>query len=155
MTMLRKLFHSFSKTKTKPAVVTFTGGMGAQIISAAIYYALKDEGREVLADLSYFDKEERVATVGKAGDVSHWSWQLDAFGLSRGSFEEAAAYSRRNVVLIEDGPQKMMLGVKALRQPEVQERFGIAEYVDDTLPADFTSGYLCVHVRRGDYVNVA
>ncbi len=136
-------------------MVTFTGGMGAQIISAAIYYALKDEGREVLADLSYFDKEERVATVGKAGDVSHWSWQLDPFGLSRSSFEEAATYSRRDVTLIEDGPQKMLLGLNALKRPEVQERFALADASDGVLPPGFAAGYLCIHVRRGDYVNVA
>lgn len=155
MTMLRKLFPLFSKAKTKPAVVTFTGGMGAQIISAAIYYALKDEGREVLADLSYFDKEERVATVGKAGDVSHWPWQLDPFGLSRSSFEEAATYSKRDVALIEDGPQKMMLGLNALKRPKVQERFALADDSDGILPPGFAAGYLCIHVRRGDYVNVA
>ncbi|HLP97587.1 MAG TPA: alpha-1,2-fucosyltransferase [Sideroxyarcus sp.] len=136
-------------------VVTFTGGMGAQIISAAIYFSLKAEGREVYADLSYFDQAERIATVGKAGDVSHWSWQLDAFGLTLDSFERAAPYNKRDVELIEDGPQKMMLGLKALRQLEVQKRFAIAGNVTSVLPDTFSSSYLCIHVRRGDYVNVA
>jgi hypothetical protein len=141
--------------KDKPCVVTFTGGMGAQIISAAIYFSVKNEGRAVYADLSYFDRAERVATAGKAGDVSHWSWQLDAFGLSRSSFEEAGTYSRRAVVLVEDGPQKMTLGLNALRQPEVQKRFVLAGNAEGILPPEFASGYLCIHVRRGDYVNVA
>ncbi|MBI5890615.1 MAG: alpha-1,2-fucosyltransferase [Nitrosomonadales bacterium] len=129
--------------------------MGAQIISAAIYWYLKEEGREVFADLSYFDGEERIATVGNKGEVSHWSWQLDPFDLSRSSFEAAAPYSRRDVELIEDGPQKLMLGVKALRQPWVQNRLPIAGVPAGVLPADFANGYLCAHVRRGDYVNVA
>jgi hypothetical protein len=129
--------------------------MGAQIISAAIYFSLKIEGREVYADLSYFDRVERVATAGKVGDVSHWSWQLDAFGLGLDSFEKVAPYAKRDVELIEDGPQKMMLGLRSLRQSEVQKRFAIGGNTTGILPAEFSSGYLCIHVRRGDYVNVA
>lgn len=136
-------------------VVTFTGGMGAQIISAAIYFSLKSEGREVYADLSYFDRAERVATIGNAGEISYWSWQLDPFGISRDSFEVATAYAKREVELIEDGPKKMSLGFGALRQPEVQEHFAITKNVDGVLPPGVSSGYLCIHVRRGDYVNVA
>src|SRR3970040_1309729 len=129
--------------------------MGAQIISAAIYWYLKDEGRKVYADLTYFDKSEHIATVGRAGEVSHWSWQLDPFGLGQSSFEPAAPYSGRNIELIEDGPQKMMLGLGALRRPEVQQRFEISGNQAGVLPAGFSSGYMCIHVRRGDYVNVA
>lgn len=136
-------------------VVTFTGGMGAQIISAAIYWHLKEDGRYVLADLSYFDRDEYIATTGNAGEISHWSWQLDSFGLSRSSFDIASSYSRHDVELIEDGPKKMELGVSALLQPNIQMRFPIAEITSEELPIDFHNGYLCVHVRRGDYLNVA
>jgi len=152
---LLKRFRFFNAVDSRPTVVTFTGGMGAQIISAAAYFFLKGKGQEVYVDLSYFDQAECVAMVGKTGDVSHWSWQLDPFGLDRNSFEQAAAYSGREVSLIEDGPQKMKLGLKALAQPEVQKRFAIVGNADDVLPPGFSSGYLCVHVRRGDYVNVA
>jgi hypothetical protein len=129
--------------------------MGAQIISAAIYWHLKESGREVHADMSYFDKSERVATVGKAGEVSHWPWQLGSFGLSCGSFAEAAAYSKRDVDLIEDGPRKMMLGVTALRAAGMQDRFPVPGVRSGVLPVGFAKDYLCIHMRRGDYVNVA
>lgn len=141
--------------KPKDTVVTFTGGMGAQIISAAIYFLLKDEGRTVYADVTYFDQEEHIATVGKAGDCSHWSWQLEPFGLSRVSFGDTRDLFKRNIELIEDGVQKQTLGLRALRQPEVQKRFAITADVDDILPIGFSSGYLCIHVRRGDYINVS
>lgn len=147
--------RNLAASRVRSTVVTFTGGMGAQIISAAIYFFLKSEGGDVYADLSYFDQAERMATVGKAGDVSHWSWQLDAFGLGLDSFEKTGPYAKRDVELVEDGHQKMMLGLKALRQPEVQKRFAIAGSATDVLPAGFSTGYLCIHVRRGDYVNVA
>jgi hypothetical protein len=152
------LFSRFRWTKVEVArrvVLTFTGGMGAQIISAAIYWHLKENGREVHADLSYFDKNERVAKVGTAGEVSHWSWQLEPFGLSRSSFDEVGAYSKRDFDLIEDGPRKMMLGVSALRTKGMQDHFPVPGVPSGALPAGFADDYLCVHVRRGDYVNVA
>lgn len=136
-------------------VVTFTGGMGAQLISAAIYFLLRNEGREVYADLSYFDKAEHIATAGKPGEISHWSWQLEPFGLALSSFEAASGLAKRDVELIEDGPQKGALAMSALRQPDIQKQFTIAMGIDDILPAGFSSGYLCIHVRRGDYLNVA
>ena len=150
-----KRIRSLLAGKNKSVVVTFTGGMGAQIISSAIYFLLKSEGRTVYADLSYFDQSERVATVGKAGDCSHWAWQLEPFGLTLNSFGTASGLTKRDIELIEDGPQKLSLGLKALRQPEVQKYFAITGGVDDILPAEFSSGYLCIHVRCGDYVNVS
>lgn len=138
-----------------PCIVTFTGGMGAQIISAAIYWHLKESGHEVRADLSYFDKGERVATSGNAGEVSHWAWQLEPFGLHRSSFDEAGVYSKRDVDLIEDGPRKMTLGVTALRTRGMQDRFPVPGVPPGMLPGGFADEYLCIHVRRGDYVNVA
>jgi hypothetical protein len=37
----------------------------------------------------------------------------------------------------------------------VQKRFELAGNADGVLPPEFAAGYLCIHVRRGDYVNVA
>jgi len=150
-----KWIQSFSHSRDRFAVVTFTGGMGAQIISAAIYFLMRSKGQTVYADLSYFDKPERVATIGKLSEVSHWPWQLEPFGLTPISFETTSIPAKRNFEVIEDGPKKMALGLKALRQPEVQKHFAIARGVDDILPAELSSGYLCIHIRRGDYVNVA
>jgi hypothetical protein len=141
--------------REKPIAITFTGGMGAQIISAAIYFFMRQQGQAVYADLSYFNQIAHLATVGKAGDVSHWGWQLDGFGLNKEAFEPLQGDFRREVELIEDGPKKVALGLQALQQPEVQAHFSIKPGVQDGLPACFSEGYLCVHVRRGDYVNVA
>lgn len=155
MDLFKFVRRSPAKKKNRHIVVTFTGGMGAQIISAAIYFSLKGEGRAVFADLSYFDKAEHIATDGKAGEISHWSWQLEPFGLTLISFETASGLAKRDIELIEDGPRKGALGITALKQPQIQKRFEIAMGIDDILPAGFSSGYLCIHVRRGDYLNVA
>jgi hypothetical protein len=152
---LLKFARRSSVNQNRPTVVTFTGGMGAQIISAAVYFSMKNAGRPVYADLSYFDKPESVAVVGKTGDCSHWAWQLQPFGLSPAAFDTSPGLTKRNADILQDGPRKLELGLKALAQPEVQKFFGIPSGVGDVLPAEYTEGFLCMHVRRGDYVNVA
>ena len=152
---LGKLLFGRSSGSAPGTVITFTGGMGAQIISAAIYFFLKNRGDAVFADLSYFNRTPHVATPGKSGDISYWPWQLDAFDLSPDSFGVLESYSRRDVRLIEDGLEKLELALKALSQPEVRKYFAIPEDVTDVLPVGESPDYLCIHVRRGDYVNVA
>ena len=152
---LNKWFQRLSGPKNRPTVITFSGGMGAQIISAAIYYSKRRAGEVVYADLSYFDSPEHVATVGNPGDCSHWAWQLGYFGLERESFEAPPEAVRRVANLVTDGPDKLQWGLAALAEPEVQEVFTISDDLPVTLPASFANGYLCVHIRRGDYVNVA
>lgn len=152
---LFKFARGFQADINKPTVVTFTGGMGAQIISAAIYFSMKNSGHPVYAGLSYFDKPESVAVVGKPGDCSHWSWALEPFGLSLASFDTSPGLTKRNADILQDGPRKLELGLKALAEPEVQKSFGIPVGTNDVLPGKFAGGFLCIHVRRGDYVNIA
>jgi hypothetical protein len=151
------LFKIFNRDPSvdKPTVVTFTGGMGAQIISASLYFAMKKEGRSVYADLSYFNQPESVATLGTRGVCSHWSWQLAPFGLSLSSFGTLPTYTKRNAHILPDGPEKLELGLSALAQYEIQKYFEISNVVSNVLACELSSPYLCIHVRRGDYVNVA
>ena len=141
--------------KEKPTVITFTGGMGAQLLSAAIYFSMKKDGNLVYADLSYFDEPERVAAAGSAGQCSHWAWQLGLFGLTPTMFDINPALHKRNSVVLEDGPEKLEAGMKALAQPEIQAIFTIPSEAKNNLPAWIDEKFLCIHIRRGDYVNVA
>jgi hypothetical protein len=149
-----KFLRRAPATPTGPLVVSFTGGMGAQIISAGIYFAKRLAGETVYADLSYFEAPESVATVGKPGDCSHWAWQLTPFGLQPDAFAVATQDVLAQAHMLHDGPRKMELGLEALAQPQVQQYFALPEG-GDLLPAGFADGYLCIHIRRGDYVNVA
>jgi hypothetical protein len=150
----RKLFKCFSVKKDFPTVVTFTGGTGAQILSAAIYFSMKDTGQAVYADLSYFNSAEKKAIVGNAGECSHWSWRLDSFGLPQASFEASPGLTKRNANILWDGPEKWELGLKALAQPNIQGLFKVPADLDDLMLGKFADSFLCIHVRRGDYVNV-
>jgi Glycosyl transferase family 11 len=138
-----------------PTTVVFAGGMGTQIIQAAVYFSLKKAGEPVVADLSYFDTESRMAKPGTIGTATHWFWQLDQYGLKRESFDCLCSDQKEGRYVLADGAEMMELGVEALQCPKIQQRFHLIEtsFVDPSfVPAQ---PYLCIHVRRGDYLNVA
>lgn len=141
--------------KDLPTVVAFAGGMGTQIIQAAVYFSLKKAGRSVYADLSYFATESRMAEVGNPGQLTHWFWQLDQFGLPQSSFEQQAGLDKHNADILHDGARMVELGLKALADPEIQHKFQDISSDRSALPDEVWSGFLCIHIRRGDYVNVA
>ncbi len=136
-------------------IVVFAGGMGTQIIQAAVYFSLRLAGERVRADLRYFDTEARMAQVGEKGRATHWFWQLDPYGLTRTSFEQASEEDLRQGYLLGDGPEMVALGLPALSDPRVQERFVPRDKAALQMPAVASETFLCIHVRRGDYVNVA
>lgn len=138
-----------------PTIVRFAGGMGTQILQAAVYFALKEDGDPVQADLSYFDIESRMAGVGEKGRATHWFWQLDQYGLARDTFDCVKPDEIRGRYLLSDGAEMMELGLKALLRPKIQERFVPANITAFNLPSVMSQRFLCIHVRRGDYVNVA
>lgn len=152
---IRKFFQRSSADKNLPTVVVFAGGMGTQILQAAVYFSMKNAGYPVYADVSYFDTEARMAEVGKAGQLTHWFWQLEQFGLSPGSFDQATGLNKRNANILRDGAKMMELGLNALAQPEIQKVFEDAAGVCDVLSEKAEKEFLCIHIRRGDYVNVA
>lgn len=147
----------FYRDKPRPTIVTFSGGMGAQIISAAIYYYLKDKGDNVFADFSYFKNKVSLAIEGKPGEVSYWDWQLGIFEISPSSFETSNNNQACQPRILKDGVEKLALGLEALRDPSVRNRFAIPiEIETSTLQnQDIKRKYVCVHIRRGDYLNVA
>ena len=159
LTALRNVIISFIKKQNimylKPVIVTFTGGMGAQIISAAIYFYLRDIGREVYADLTYYEKQSHIAIEGKKDDISHWDWQLGPFGILLNSFQTTNDININKYEIIGDGVKKISLGIHALKVKCIQEYFTDKNSIDDIIPIEFLSNYLCIHIRRGDYVNVA
>jgi hypothetical protein len=140
--------------------VTFTGGLGAQIFSAAIYYYLKGKGRTVYANLDYFKQPGKMATVGNKGEASHWNYELGEYGLPLEGFStkkfEKTFFKRNKPYVISDGAGKVELAIEALRQQEVKKVFPIKHSaVEECHKVSGGNDYLCIHIRRGDYVNVA
>jgi hypothetical protein len=141
-------------------VITFTGGLGAQILSAAIYFHLRQEGGKVYADLDYFKQPGKIATPGNKGEISHWNYELGEYGLPLEGFStrksEKSFFKRDKSFVVSDGEEKVKLAIQALRQPEVRKLFPIKHSVtEECHRISGENDYLCIHIRRGDYVNVA
>ena len=100
---------SQSLKQDSEVLVTFTGGLGAQILSAAIYYYFKGKGRKVYADKDYFKQPGRTATPGNKGEVSQWNYELGEYGLSLEGFSTEKvdkSFFRRNRLLLFQVRQK-------------------------------------------------
>lgn len=147
-------------TRDTETIVTFTGGLGAQILSAAIYFDLHWEGRKIYADLEYFKKSAKTATVGNKGEISHWNYELEAYALPLSAFSlrtpKKTLFKRNKPTVIADGVDKLRLAIKALRKPEVRKHFPVSQaIIQESQRIIGNRDYLCIHIRRGDYVNVA
>lgn len=158
----RVILHEDRINKENLINVTFTGGMGAQILSAAIYFDLQALGIPVKADMSYFSRVPHVAVPGNDKEISHWDWQLEQYGIMQDDFlshfEDSATSTE---YLLPDGALKLRLAMRALQKKEIRARFPLPPLEDclEALPESSLSlaslPYICIHVRRGDYLNVA
>ena len=124
------------------------------VLSTSIYYYLKNKGKKVYADLSYFDKPKHIATEGKIGDISHWDWQLIPFGIFKSSFDNINNNDTNKYNYIYDGIEKTRLAFEALQTESIKKIFFIKQLSANTLVNNL-GDYLCIHIRRGDYINVA
>lgn len=139
-------------------IITFTGGLGAQILSASIYYYFRDIGSEIYADLNYFKQPESQAIIGTNTD-SHWKYELGEYGIPIDQFE-TKKYNRflkyLNRYDVPNGAKKVKLALMALHNPEIKKLFKIPEQIIYECNGIIRNyNYLCIHIRRGDYLNVA
>ena len=114
------------KQSASKYVVTFTGGMGNQILSASVYFYLKSIGKDVYADFRYFSLTPQKASPGTTGECSIWPWQLDGFGLCPDSFRKFENFKDDTYHLIADGEEKGDLSIKALQLDIVAQHFNIS-----------------------------
>src|SRR5882724_11638779 len=113
-------------------VVEFAGGMGAQILSAAIYFHAQSRGEDVRAELRYFDQPENLAADGNKGVGSHRGWALDAFGLPQSGFDADLSFGKKEIKKrVPDGVEKFRLALEALDHAAVRKRFPIPGDVAD------------------------
>lgn len=145
--------------RSRSICVTFTGGLGAQILSAAIYYYFIERGYQAVADLSYFDKAHRIAAPSNNGQISHWKWEIDSYGVGRDNLLAFKPADTSSPLILKDGALKFRLAIQALNVQSVRARFDMK--FSDQRSMDYRVNelkgghYLCLHVRRGDYLNVS
>ena len=149
-------WHRAKKTNI-PKLLKFEGGMGNQLLNAALYFDLINQGNEVYADLSYFQQPAHIAMPGEIGQVSHWGWQLDHFGIHQRQFQKINIGSERTVKIktIADDSKKSEMVLNALKKPEIKKILHISGQASEIIPNLKEFNYICIHIRRGDYLNVA
>jgi hypothetical protein len=161
---LKTVIKESDLNKSKTLIISFTGGMGAQIFSAAILFHLKSKGYSVKADLDYFKKDRHIATVGNKEEISHWDWQLDDYGLTIEAIKNFGEQVNRKLVdtcYLPDGHLKTQLALEALKQPYVKKQFKmpnigklLISFPELNLLYASHKPYILIHLRRGDYMNV-
>ena len=133
--------------------ITFTGGLGAQILSAAAYFYLEKCAMPVSAVLDYFNIPERIAKPGNKGEISIWKWELHHMYLAPDRFNQISLPTSE---IIQDGEEKIRLGFLGLKDREIRSYFVLHDQIKDIKANQIGLGsYACVHIRRGDYLNVA
>lgn len=144
-----------------PFIITFSGGLGAQIISASIYNFLQLNDIPCVADLSYFKKSPYINPGSNNGPISTFPWQLWFLGLSPSSFRQY--YDRKpcydSYRLISDGSKKLSLFLVAANHLETQTLLNLNSHEADRILGKYSflskHKYSCAHLRRGDYLAVA
>ena len=119
--------------RTRSICVTFTGGLGAQILSSAIYYHFVQRGFHTVADLSYFNNEHRIAKPGETGQISHWNWEMSSYGMRPESLARHSTSSSLPPTL-QDGALKFSLAMQAARKCKRHDHKHMARSSDLVLP---------------------
>jgi hypothetical protein len=147
-------------------IVPFCGGLGSQMFAAVIVEHLRgEEGRDnVLGDTSYFLQTPKPAKRGES--INIYAWELDYYGIPVGRYDQSnprdASWLERKLGLharrLEDGsPDRFRVLREALKK-NWSDAFPIqAAHERDSriLLDEGDQPTAVVHLRRGDYWNVA
>tara|TARA_A100001015_G_C14861450_1_gene660557 strand:+ start:44 stop:856 length:813 start_codon:yes stop_codon:yes gene_type:complete len=153
-----KLSNIFSTNVKLPVEIIFQGGLGSQLVSYASYLYLRDSGKEVYCDLSYY--HENKPSIAEPGEgVSFWKYELDSYGIDI----ESLIVKPENIQVkrLEDEEEKFILFSESLKNLNLKEIFKISEdqknIYEEILKKNNIEKekLICVHIRRGDYLNVA
>jgi hypothetical protein len=136
-------------------IVTFSGGLGAQILSCSAYFFLQQLDGICFSDISYFDSLPRVAQPGEGYSI--WKWELSKFGIPLSIFSNHSQEDQEEIEVLSDGnPKKLDLAYSGLQVPSIKNLFLLPDSVKTQCREMVGSQkYACIHMRRGDYLNVA
>lgn len=137
-------------------LVFIEGGLGSQILNIISFWTLQEKigSTKAKCNLSYF----RSATSG-----THWPWELGNFNISLNSLESNENNSKFNLLK----PKRDWIDKESLdsnfwqkARSEYSHRFkfdenATHEYFESAYKISLPSKFGTVHVRRGDYLNVA
>jgi Glycosyl transferase family 11 len=148
-------------------VIPIEGGLGAQIFGTMLYDHLREfhPSDSVFADLTYFDRTPFVA--GDKEGVSIFKWDLDYYGIGKNVFNKKIPKSpnflqryllrQTKPVYLFDGTIERTKLLGEVWSKNWDFRFPILSSdmnkASEILGNDLNT--VVVHLRRGDYLNVA
>lgn len=144
--------------QAEPAVVTLVGGLGSQIMSVSAFFYLQQVRANVFVDTSYFNTPPRKAGQGEG--CSQWPWELDQYGITMSSLPclpSELKGKRSRVIPIDDGAEKCRLALCGLEHENIRQKFELLnpEPLSDLAKNILSDRYSMIHIRQGDYLNVA
>lgn len=148
-------------------VVPFCGGLGAQIFGAvAVEHLRREEGpRSVLGDTSYFLQTPRPAKRGES--INIYAWELGYYGIPIARYADTVqrkgSWIGRKLGLqanrrLEDGSIDRQRVLRQAFRKDWSEIFPVRPDHEEESRKLLEEGNLptaVVHLRRGDYLNVA
>tara|TARA_B100000579_G_C22748090_1_gene812605 strand:- start:79 stop:903 length:825 start_codon:yes stop_codon:yes gene_type:complete len=154
-----KIINEFYINKIKKyenISVTFSGGLGNQILSLLAYKYLQQSGRNISADLSYFEDKNYQEKLKKK-NLSVFNWELDKYAdIKLKDFSKPRNKYRKSLFTIKDGYAKLFFSLQSSKNSDLIESIGFVD--SNTYLPNHISGlekYICVHIRKGDYLKVA
>ena len=132
------------------------GGLGSQILNIIAFYHLQDKlgQKNAKCDLSYFNHPDRLGL---------WDWSLHHYGINLADLRKFESLSRTNLLK----PKKDFLSDSQISQGywnSSRENYLVRFSFDEELLQSFikvvteksnVESYGAIHIRRGDYLQVA
>jgi hypothetical protein len=161
-----KLFKSWQTLLTRLHLIDrhtiyFEGGLGSQILSFIEFREkIKNSGQPVSVNLDYFSDISSDYT-NEAG-LSFRSWKLDHYGIYQSSFEQSNFYKKfikKYLLTRSKSHSEIFYNFRETKKQQYVNLFPINQIaISSYLESIFGSKnveYCVVHIRRGDYLNVA
>jgi len=141
--------------------IYFEGGLGSQILSFIEFQEkTKNSDKPVTVNLDYFLGVSSDYT-NEAG-LSIWSWKLNHYGIDQSIFEQQNFYKKLlNKYLLTriNSISEVFYSFRETKKRQYENLFpinkiAISTYLESIVGSKSVD-YCVVHIRRGDYLNVA
>jgi hypothetical protein len=162
----RKIFKSWQSFLTKLHLtdrhtIYFEGGLGSQILSFIEFQEKsKNSDKPVSVNLDYF--------LGISSDytdetgLSRWSWKLNHYGIDQSIFKQQNFYKKlfkKYLLTKSNSISEVFYNFRETKKQQYENLFlidkiAISTYLESIVGYKNVE-YCVVHMRRGDYLNVA
>jgi hypothetical protein len=161
-----RLFNSWKTILTKLHLIDrhtiyFEGGLGSQILSFIEFQEkINNLDKPVSVNLDYF--------LGISSDytdetsLSKWSWKLNHYGIDLSMFEQENFYKKlfkKYLLARSNSISEVFYNFRESKKQQYENLFPINKIATSTYLESIVGSknveYCVIHIRRGDYLNIA